>query len=203
MSEPLNKNSKTITAGIARSPNRAMLRAVGFGDNDFQKRIVGVANNVAFLGRLVAGPVRRGEALTDVRLLGPGLLGPGLLGPGLLGPGLLGAASGPSQLVAVPVRVAEPATAALLRAGDRIDVLAASAAGGPAPAEGGPASAAGPAATVVATGLTVLALPPLGDTAGEGALLVLAADRATAARLAAAALTDRLSVAVLPIQEVS
>jgi dihydroxy-acid dehydratase len=33
-----------ITAGVARSPNRAMLRAVGFGDADFEKPIVGVAN---------------------------------------------------------------------------------------------------------------------------------------------------------------
>src|SRR5215467_10239049 len=36
--------SKTITAGIERSPNRAMLRAVGFKDADFSKPIVGVAN---------------------------------------------------------------------------------------------------------------------------------------------------------------
>ena len=40
----LNKNSRVITQGIERSPNRAMLRAVGFGDDDFEKPIVGVAN---------------------------------------------------------------------------------------------------------------------------------------------------------------
>src|SRR5262252_2591924 len=39
-----NRRSKLITHGVARSPNRAMLRAVGFGDNDFDKPIVGVAN---------------------------------------------------------------------------------------------------------------------------------------------------------------
>jgi dihydroxy-acid dehydratase len=39
-----NWRSKLITAGVARSPNRAMLRAVDFGDDDFQKPIVGVAN---------------------------------------------------------------------------------------------------------------------------------------------------------------
>ena len=55
MSEPLNKNSKTITAGIARSPNRAMLRAVGFGDNDFQKPIVGVANGHSTMNPCNAG----------------------------------------------------------------------------------------------------------------------------------------------------
>lgn len=41
---PENLRSQAITAGNARSPNRAMLRAVGFGDDDFVKPIVGVAN---------------------------------------------------------------------------------------------------------------------------------------------------------------
>lgn len=39
-----NLRSRTITAGIQRSPNRAMLRAVGFGDDDFTKPIIGVAS---------------------------------------------------------------------------------------------------------------------------------------------------------------
>ncbi len=41
---PDNLHSKTITQGYERAPNRSMLRAVGFGDNDFDKPIVGVAN---------------------------------------------------------------------------------------------------------------------------------------------------------------
>ncbi|NQV11136.1 MAG: dihydroxy-acid dehydratase [Cyanobacteria bacterium] len=36
--------SAAITAGVQRSPNRAMLRAVGFGDGDFDKPIIGIAN---------------------------------------------------------------------------------------------------------------------------------------------------------------
>jgi dihydroxy-acid dehydratase len=36
--------SDAITQGIQRSPNRAMLRAVGFGDGDFGKPILGIAN---------------------------------------------------------------------------------------------------------------------------------------------------------------
>ncbi len=36
--------SSAITKGIQRSPNRAMLRAVGFGDEDFDKPIIGIAN---------------------------------------------------------------------------------------------------------------------------------------------------------------
>src|SRR5687768_15028328 len=39
-----NQRSRAITQGAERTPNRAMLRAVGFGDNDFDKPIVGVAN---------------------------------------------------------------------------------------------------------------------------------------------------------------
>jgi dihydroxy-acid dehydratase len=39
-----NFRSKVVTQGVQRSPNRAMLRAVGFGDDDFTKPIVGIAN---------------------------------------------------------------------------------------------------------------------------------------------------------------
>ena len=41
---PKSYRSRTITEGVERSPNRAMLRAVGFQDGDFEKPIVGVAN---------------------------------------------------------------------------------------------------------------------------------------------------------------
>jgi pilus assembly protein CpaB len=118
----------------------------------------------AAVGRLVPGPVRAGEPLTDVRLLGPGLLPPG-------------------PEVATPVRVAERATSALVRPGDVVDVLAAAPDGGAA------------AATVV-TAVRVLSVPLADDDPAEGALLVLAATRPAAARLAAAAVTGRLSVVV-------
>jgi len=39
-----SRRSQVITAGVQRSPNRAMLRAVGFTDADFAKPIVGIAN---------------------------------------------------------------------------------------------------------------------------------------------------------------
>ena len=41
---PLNSRSRIITEGVERAPNRSMLRAVGFGDGDFQKPIVGLAS---------------------------------------------------------------------------------------------------------------------------------------------------------------
>jgi dihydroxy-acid dehydratase len=50
-----NRRSRLITQGIARSPNRAMLRAVGFGDGDFDKPIVGVANGHSTMNPCNAG----------------------------------------------------------------------------------------------------------------------------------------------------
>ena len=50
-----NWRSKLITEGVARSPNRAMLRAVGFGDKDFEKPIVGVANGHSNMNPCNAG----------------------------------------------------------------------------------------------------------------------------------------------------
>ena len=50
-----NKRSALITQGVARSPNRAMLRAVGFGDGDFDKPIVGVANGHSTMNPCNAG----------------------------------------------------------------------------------------------------------------------------------------------------
>ncbi len=50
-----NWRSRTITGGVARSPNRAMLRAVGFGDTDFEKPIVGVANGHSTMNPCNAG----------------------------------------------------------------------------------------------------------------------------------------------------
>jgi len=52
---PDNPRSRTITQGVARSPNRAMLRAVGFGNGDFEKPIVGVANGHSTLNPCNAG----------------------------------------------------------------------------------------------------------------------------------------------------
>lgn len=122
------------------------------------------------VGRLAAGALRAREPLTDVRLVGPGLL----------------ASLGVDGLVAVPVRLADPAAAALLRPGDRVDVLAAST------APDGP-----PAAAVVAAAAPVLAVPEA-TAAAEGALVVLAAPPSTAARLASAEVSSRLSVVVRP-----
>ena len=50
-----NKRSFVITQGAARAPNRAMLRAVGFGDGDFDKPIIGIANGYSTITPCNAG----------------------------------------------------------------------------------------------------------------------------------------------------
>ena len=52
---PHNNRSREITAGIERTPNRAMLRAVGFRDEDFNKPIIGVANGYSTITPCNAG----------------------------------------------------------------------------------------------------------------------------------------------------
>ncbi len=52
---PQNQRSRVITQGYQRTPNRAMLRAVGFGDDDFTKPIVGVANGYSTITPCNAG----------------------------------------------------------------------------------------------------------------------------------------------------
>jgi dihydroxy-acid dehydratase len=53
MPNPLR--SDAITAGVQRAPNRAMLRAVGFGDGDFGKPIIGIANGYSTITPCNAG----------------------------------------------------------------------------------------------------------------------------------------------------
>src|SRR5207253_3792194 len=51
----LNRRSRLVTEGVERTPNRAMLRAVGFGDGDFDKPIVAVANGYSTITPCNAG----------------------------------------------------------------------------------------------------------------------------------------------------
>jgi dihydroxy-acid dehydratase len=47
--------SFTITKGVPRSPNRSMLRAIGYRDEDFDKPIVGIANGHSTMNPCNAG----------------------------------------------------------------------------------------------------------------------------------------------------
>ena len=60
-SESLNSKSQVVTQGDSRAPNRAMLRAVGFSDEDFQKPIVGVANGQSDITPCNAGLGKLGD----------------------------------------------------------------------------------------------------------------------------------------------
>jgi pilus assembly protein CpaB len=143
--------------------------------------------------RVLAGPVRAGEPLTDARVLGPNLL-----------------ASYGDDLVGAPVRVADPAVLSVVQVGDRIDVLAAGT---------DSTEAYAPARTLV-RGARVVALPggapsssgenadltgtvsgvdggfagSTSGTADDSGLVLLAVTPGVAADLARAAVTDRLSV---------
>jgi dihydroxy-acid dehydratase len=55
MTEKLNRRSRVITGGVARSANRAMLRAVGFTEADFDKPLVGIANGHSTMNPCNAG----------------------------------------------------------------------------------------------------------------------------------------------------
>ncbi len=44
MADEINRTSLTTTGGSSRAPNRAMLRAVGFLDEDFDRPMIGVAS---------------------------------------------------------------------------------------------------------------------------------------------------------------
>lgn len=139
------------------------------------------------VGRIVAGPVRAREPLTDLRLIGPSLLD----GYG-------------KDVVAVPVRVADAAAVRLLRPGDVVDLLAAETSLSSSGVEPDSGAARAAAARAVAQRVRVLSVPfaaAPGDEAviadeglAEGALLVLATTPEVAADLARAAVTARLSV---------
>jgi pilus assembly protein CpaB len=120
----------------------------------------------ALTGRVLAGPVRAGEVVTDVRVVGAGLT-----------------AQLPPGQVAAPVRLADLAVAALVRTGDRIDVLASP--------EGGTAAVVVAADALVLAAADQRAPPEANSSAG---LLLVAVDGDTAARLAAAATTSTLTV---------
>jgi dihydroxy-acid dehydratase len=64
-----NSRSSAITNGVERTPNRAMLRAVGFSDGDFEKPIIGIANAYSTITPCNAGlndlAIRAAEVLRE------------------------------------------------------------------------------------------------------------------------------------------
>jgi hypothetical protein len=155
------------------------------------------------VGRALAGPIRSGEPITDVRLDGDRLAA-GTAGTPLAPPG--------DGLVAMPVRFADVQAAALLRAGEHVDVLAATPPARVSAATPSSGSSAAPTmAAVVASDVAVISAPVVqaggeaaldpvtsaGLATSDGALVVLATTREQARALAEAELTARLSAVVV------
>ncbi|GAA3671616.1 hypothetical protein GCM10022237_34120 [Nocardioides ginsengisoli] len=91
------------------------------------------------LGGILAAPLRAGEPVTDVRLVGRGL-----------------GTTQPAGTVVAPVRLSDAGQVALLSPGDRIDLIGAD------PQHG--------TSEPLASGAVVLAVPPAGMGASDGAL---------------------------------
>lgn len=127
----------------------------------------GAASSVEQLtGRLLAAPLRRGEAVTDVRVAGPRLAR---------------AVSANPHAVSVPLQLANPEVATLLHPGASVNVVTL----GPEPDR----------PVVLARGATVLAvLAPRDERQDQ--LVLVALDRASATRVAAASLSRPVTVTV-------
>jgi hypothetical protein len=110
--DPNDERAQVVVATRDLSPGVALVA----GDLRLEKRLVptipdGSQSDVdTIVGSTLAGPTRRGEVLTDVRLLGPRLAE---------------SAAGRTARI-VPVHPADSALADLLRPGDVVDVVAAS-----------------------------------------------------------------------------
>lgn len=119
-------------------------------------------------GRVLAGAASTGEPITRARLVGPENSQ---------------LATGDRDAVAVPVRLADPAVAALLAPGARVDVVTVSPDNGPEP-------------ILLAGEATVVTVRPDDDPANtdQGRLVVIAVPRATATRVAAVSLGQPVAI---------
>lgn len=110
----------------------------------------GALDEATSIGRVITTPMRAGEVITDVRLLQPSLL------------------HGYTDEIALPVRLSDAAVADLLRVGDRVDLVAATAEG----------------SRIIAAAVPVIAIPQPQEVATQaGALIVVAASRETAVQI--------------------
>jgi pilus assembly protein CpaB len=125
-----------------------------------------LTNRAAVVGRVLASAVRAGEPLTDVRLVGPADTA---------------LTTGDPNAATVPVRLADPDVADLLRPGIRVDVVTLD----PDQRDD----------QVLAENATVVTIRDTPDTQGQpGRLVLVALPRQLATRLAAASLRQPVTV---------
>lgn len=157
---PVVVAARDLPAGMVLS--EADLRAVGYPPGSVPQGLTGDA-----VGRTLASPLRAGEPVTDVRLVGPALT------------------DGYPGLVGVPVRLPDAGMAGLLRVGDRVDLVSAD------PQDGG-ASVVASGVPVLA----LPAPSQAGDPAGlPGRLVVIGAEPSDVERIADASVRTFLTVA--------
>ncbi len=136
----------------------------------YPEAVAPVGTAAGAVGRTLAGPVRTGEPVTDVRLVSPSL------------------AAGYPGRVLVPVRIADAEAVSLVRVGDEVDVVAAD-------PRRGDASAVAVDVRVVA--LPAADDDGAGATSAlSGRLVVVAALPSDVDRIAGAAAADLLSIVV-------
>lgn len=126
------------------------------------------ADTATVVGATLAGPVRRGEVLTDVRLLGSRLAE---------------AAAGPDARI-VPLHLADNAVVDLVRTGDVVDILAAADSGG----EAVPRVVATDAIVVLVSG------KPKGPSAANDRVVLVALPAHAANAVAGAALVQTVTL---------
>ncbi|MFM1723427.1 SAF domain-containing protein [Rhodococcus sp. PAM 2766] len=166
---PVLVAARDLAPGSILTPDD--VRAVDRPDPDLPDGSVRIVGDVS--GRTVASPVRAGEVLTDVRLLGPRLTE---------------AAAGSPDARMVPVRLTDPGLSELIRAGDRVDVLTVD-------QSSGTDEIRRPIPTVLATDATVVLVAPEASGGGRRDRVVMLALPAPAAgAVATASLTDALTV---------
>ena len=168
--DPVLVAARDLSAGLVLAADD--VRTAAFAEGTAPEGTVVVTDVV---GRTLAAPLRAGEPVTDVRLVTAGLLE----GYDDLG-----------ELVAVPVRIPDADAVALLRVGDRIDLLS--------------TDPRGRGTERVAAGVPVLALPASSGEAGSldaagglaGRLVVIGTSPAGAEAVADAAVQGFLSIVV-------
>lgn len=157
-SDPAGDYAQVVVADHDLRPGMALTAA----DVRLEKRLAATipdgakADLGAVLGATLAGPARRGEVLTDVRILGS-----------RLAEAAIGSQAGPGARI-VPLHLADAALIDLVRVGDVVDVLA-------APAGGAPDAAPAPPKVVATDAVVVLVSAKERVQSAEGDRVVLVA----------------------------
>lgn len=121
--EPDQPATEPVLTAVRDLPAGTRLRASDLRAVPYPAEVVpegAYAGAADVAGQVLAAPVRKGEPVTDLRVLGPSLL-------------RSYAEPGGGEVVAAPVRVADTGVLAYVRVGSRVDVLAAGASGSVVP----------------------------------------------------------------------